>query len=76
MKSVGSARAAWRLIATAPEGEVVETRVIDVSHGERNVQPLVRKGRLWWLADASMYVYYTPTHWRPMADDAQRRGHE
>lgn len=24
---------------------------------------------LWWLPDGSMYVYFTPTHWRE-ADDA------
>lgn len=27
---------------------------------------LVRRGRLWWLADGSMYVYYTPDLWRPL----------
>jgi hypothetical protein len=23
------------------------------------------KGRLWFFADWSMYVYYTPAYWRP-----------
>lgn len=46
-----------------PEGEVVETK-IDDAKGCRNEQPLYRQGRLWFFPDASMYVYYTPTHWR------------
>lgn len=53
----------WRPIQTAPENVLVETRILD-EHGERNVQPMRRDGRLWWTADGSMYVYYTPTHWR------------
>lgn len=46
-----------------PENEVVET-VIDDGRGRRNEWPLKRQGRHWWLPDGSMYVYYTPTHWR------------
>lgn len=46
-----------------PEGAVVETK-IDDGNGCRNVQKLQRNGRLWSLPDGSMYVYYTPTHWR------------
>jgi hypothetical protein len=46
-----------------PEGEVVETK-IDDDKGCRNECKLVRKGSLWFYADLSMYVYYTPTHWR------------
>ena len=23
---------------------------------------------LWWLPDKSMYVYFTPTYWRPVAE--------
>ena len=44
-------------------GVVVETK-IDDERGERNVQTLKRSGRLWFFPDGSMYVYYTPTHWR------------
>lgn len=47
-----------------PEGVVVETK-IDDQRGVRNEQPLKRSGSLWFFPDASMYVYYTPTHWRP-----------
>lgn len=45
------------------EGEVVETKISD-PQGERNVQKLIYKNNLWWHTDMSMYVYYTPTHWR------------
>lgn len=53
----------WQSIESAPEGVEVETRIADAA-GERNVQSLVRRGRLWFFPDMSMYVYYTPTHWR------------
>lgn len=56
----------WKTIAwdgLPPDGLVVETKISD-EHGERNVQKLKRSGRLWWSPDGSMYVYYTPTHWR------------
>lgn len=45
------------------EGEVVDTK-LDDEKGCRNEQPLKRKGDLWFFPDGSMYVYYTPTHWR------------
>lgn len=45
------------------QGEIVETK-IDDEKGERNIQKLKRQGRLWFFPDDSMYVYYTPTHWR------------
>lgn len=53
----------WNPISSAPEDIVVETK-IDDQHGERNIQTLKRRGNLWWAPDGSMYVYYTPTHWR------------
>lgn len=56
----------WWPIDTAPEGVEVETRIYDEEYGERNVQPLKRRGRLWFFPDESMYVYYQPTHWRPL----------
>ena len=42
---------------------VVETK-IDDSDGLRNKTTLKRIRGLWFLPDGSMYVYYTPTHWR------------
>lgn len=45
------------------EGRVVDTK-IDDERGSRNETPLQRQGRLWFFPDGSMYVYYTPTHWR------------
>ena len=46
-----------------PEGEVVMTKIKD-HDGERNKQKLERHGGLYFFPDGSMYVYYTPTHWR------------
>ena len=45
-----------------PDGQVVLTKV---DHGNlvTNEQKLVRSGRLYFLEDRSMYVYYVPTHW-------------
>ena len=56
----------WQPEASAPDGVVVMTR-IDDAIGIRYEQRLQRRGRLWWLADGSMYVYYTPTHWKPLS---------
>lgn len=47
----------------APEGIELMTK-IDDHRGCRNEQKLTRKGNLWWFTDMSMYVYYTPTHWK------------
>jgi hypothetical protein len=46
-----------------PAHVIVETK-IDDANGIRNEQKLQRIGNLWYYPDASMYVYYTPTHWR------------
>lgn len=46
-----------------PNGKVVDTLICD-GHGVRNEQKLKRKDNLWFLPDGSMYVYYSPTHWR------------
>lgn len=46
-----------------PENIPVFTK-IDDNRGVRNEQCLVRKGSLWFVSDMSMYVYYTPTHWK------------
>lgn len=54
----------WRPIDSAPDGVAVQTK-IDDRHGVRNEQMLIRKGKLWWFPNGGMYVYYTPTHWKP-----------
>ena len=46
------------------EGVEVATK-IDNEGGLRNEGTLTYKQNLWWLPDMSMYVYYSPTHWRP-----------
>lgn len=48
-----------------PSGELVATK-IDDDKGPRNEQPLRLRGRMWYVADDSMYVYYAPTHWHPI----------
>ena len=48
----------------APVGVVIETK-IDDANGIRNVEDLVFDNPLWYFPDHKMYVYYTPTHWRP-----------
>lgn len=60
----------WRPISTAPEGVAVQTMICNVSGERRNVQNLTRHGRLWFFPDGKMYVYYTPTHWKPLEEKA------
>jgi len=56
----------WTEVATTKpaEGITVSTK-IDDGKGVRNFQRLKRQGNLWFFPDGSMYVYYTPTHWKP-----------
>lgn len=56
----------WQPIESAPSHVVIETKVDDAD-GVRNEQRLVRVGNLWFFEDMSMYVYYTPTHWRAVS---------
>ena len=57
--------AAWTYCGDAlpPPDTDVETK-IDDGKGVRNVCPLRRHNNLWWFTDMSMYIYYSPTHWR------------
>ena len=56
-----------------PENKIVDTRIDDGKY-KRNEQPLKRRGNLWHQPDGSMYVYYTPTHWRwPEEEDYQQK---
>jgi hypothetical protein len=48
-----------------PDGKEVRTKVHDLL-GKRNEQTLKRRGVLWFIPSESVYVYYTPTHWRPL----------
>jgi hypothetical protein len=46
-----------------PQEQILETCIIE--DGKiRMEQCLIKKGNLWWFTDMSMYVYYTPTHYR------------
>lgn len=62
---MSTSKANW--IPTAeqlPDDGVVVLTCIQDHDGPRQVQPLKRDGRLWFFPDGSMYVYYTPTHWK------------
>jgi len=58
---------AWCLVSVVapPQDVTVETK-IDDEKGCRNIALLKRIRNLWFFPDGSMYVYYTPTHWRPI----------
>lgn len=43
----------------APQGEIV----LALTPGG-DVRELRFQDNLWWLPDMSMYVYFTPTHWK------------
>lgn len=55
----------WQNIDTAPDGKVVRTK-IDDERGARNETTLKRIGRLWYVPSGEVYVYYQPTHWKPL----------
>lgn len=57
------------------EGLIVDTK-IDDEKGCRNEQPLFRQNNLWFMEDGSMYVYYTPTHWRERSKDSYFSGYD
>ncbi|KRG73831.1 hypothetical protein ABB28_08925 [Stenotrophomonas chelatiphaga] len=65
----------WKTISSAPLDQVVMTKIDDVD-GCRNEQKLIQTQRdpgcrrIWWFPDMSMYVYYQPTHWRPVGEGA------
>jgi Protein of unknown function (DUF551) len=52
--------------ANLPDHNVLVMTKIDDQDGCRNEQKLKRQGTLWFVSDGSMYVYYRPTHWRPI----------
>lgn len=51
-----------------PEGQIVETKIVDEEVGDHNICKLIRHGNLWFFTDMKMYVYYVPTHWRYIQD--------
>jgi hypothetical protein len=50
-----------------PQGLVVDTKIHGPGEVPHNLQPLMRRGNLWFLPDGSMCVYHTPSHWRRVA---------
>ena len=62
----------WEAIPeTQPAQGVAVLTKIDGAGGPRNEQVLVRDENLWFLPDMSMsmYVYYTPTHFKEQSND-------
>ncbi len=60
----------WKPIAELPpDGELVMTKCDGDGRGLRNVQMLRRRKNLFFHPDDSMYVYYCPTHWRPLTEE-------
>lgn len=57
----------WNSVAqNPPKDNVVVMTKIDDAAGVRNEAKMYKSGSLWFLADGSMYVYYRPTHWKPL----------
>lgn len=46
-----------------PERQSVLTKIDDEKYS-RNEQCLIYYKNHWFFPDMSMYVYYTPTHWK------------
>lgn len=55
----------WKSISVCrpPQNLVIWTMIKD-EKGARNEQKLIFSNGLWWVPDRSIYVYYTPTHWK------------
>ena len=55
----------WQPIETAPENILIDTKVeYEFKVGVN--QYLIKINEYWMEADKITYVYYTPTHWRPI----------
>ena len=65
----------WKYIKTTPPplNTVVETRINDMK-GIRNEQTLKFNGRMWFVPDGSMYIYYEPTEWREIENKPTAAG--
>lgn len=59
----------WQSITTAPENQIVNTKIDTIQDGARNEQLMIRKGNLWFFPNQSMYVYYRPTHWHSITKE-------
>ena len=58
-------RLTWiRVVDQAPPRDVVVETKIEDERGVRNIAKLKLHNNLWFFDDLSMYVYYSPTHWR------------
>jgi hypothetical protein len=53
-----------------PENVLVETKIDGDEFGERGFCILKRRGKLWFVPDGTMHVYYEPSHWRDIKGGA------
>jgi hypothetical protein len=57
----------WHLTANRlPDNNTLVQVKIDDERGCRNEGRLLYESNMWWTPDGSMYVYYVPTHWKPI----------
>jgi hypothetical protein len=54
----------WTPVADERPAENQHVEVITPGGDQRD---LIYANNLWWLPDKSMYCYFTPTFWRPLA---------
>lgn len=57
----------WKPSHEAPDKKIVMTK-IDDKNGVRNEGALYKNKNLWYIPDGSLYVYYTPTHYRELTE--------
>ena len=50
-----------------PQNVTVETMISDSGGIRNHVRLKFYKGH-WFFEDMSMYIYYNPTHWRPVVE--------
>ena len=66
MTNIGDMMSWMNTADILPEnGEEVRTK-IDDEQGCRSDETLKQQGNLWFTPDGAMYVYYRPTHWKPL----------
>ena len=49
-----------------PENDTIVEVKIDDEQSDRMHGKLRYRDQMWWTRDGKMYVYYVPTHWKPI----------
>jgi len=58
----------WKTMENVPPEGVVLMTKIDDEKGCRYEQTLIKQGNLWVYPCKTMYIYYSPTHWKPVKE--------